>query len=336
MKLKRWITGAGVGAGLLGILAFSTGYLLINHRPDWIPGRIVQSLRQPELLEHPGAKRCSECHRTIYEAWKKSRHSVAWVSETYIEDSENRSKEKCLSCHIPQPVRPGQKPEPRLTHREDGVYCVSCHVVDRAMNGPYALFSPAHPTRQNPEYRKSKFCSSCHEKTVEEWQATGVDKPCQSCHMPRTPNRRLVQRFFLTLLHSRKEMADHRFPHGEVSDREVRVSAEFEAGRVTVTLLNATVPHHVPTADNGDPRLFLYVSFLDETGRIRDTFKEILAPQQDTALPYQQPVSYRYRLREPVKRLAVALKYRPAWSKEKQDVLERTFAPGAAGTPERR
>ena len=160
---------------LLTIVVVVAGvfYYIINHGFHLVPDPMKRLLRQTDLLENSSAKSCYECHKTIYESWKKSRHSQAWISENYIKDSDNRSKEKCLPCHIPQEVRAGIKPDPRTWVRDDGVYCVPCHVVNKEMNGPYDLFAPPHPTRQNPEYRKSKICGTCHQKTFKEWEAVG-------------------------------------------------------------------------------------------------------------------------------------------------------------------
>ena len=82
------------------------------------PGTDTIVDREPQLLQRPEAKRCSECHKAIYEAWNESRHSIAWTSKNYIEASENKSKEKCLPCHIPLPVQ-GEKPTPRLDRRDE-------------------------------------------------------------------------------------------------------------------------------------------------------------------------------------------------------------------------
>ena len=260
MKLKprlyKWSALAAALAGLTYLFFFS----LINFYPNLIPPFLVKLARQPELTEYPEAKRCAECHQAIFEAWKESRHSLAWVSKNYIKDSEDRTKEKCLACHIPTVVVPGVKPDPRLQHRDDGIFCVPCHVRDQAMNGPYELFSPPHPTRKNAEYRSSKFCSTCHQKTFKEWRATGSDQTCQSCHMKRRKGR-LTQKLPLSWLHSEKEVADHRFPKGDLVKDNMLMQSSFRKTALHVRLVNTTIPHRVPTADNGDPRLYVSVIF---------------------------------------------------------------------------
>lgn len=308
-----------------GLFAWVFLYLAINNAPAIIPDFVVALVRQPDLLEFPKAKRCSECHEQIFENWKKSRHSQAWISKNYIKDSENRSKEKCLACHIPVEVHPETKPDPRLKEREEGIFCVPCHVHDKTMNGPYELFSPPHPTRKNPDYRKSNFCGACHQKTFKEWQVTGTEKTCQECHMPHSKER-LVQKFPLHFLHSKKNVADHSFPVGEIKEEDLIVLARWTNDKIVVTLKNQSIPHHLPTADNGDPRLYLYVLLSDASEEEMDQFKEIFSPQQETALPYGKTIQFDFQTPKPTRQVEVLIKYKSAWSDERK-VIRRLILP---------
>lgn len=186
---------------LLAIAGIAIIYFLINEKFEWIPESALELTREKDLLERPEAKRCADCHKAIYDSWKKSRHSISWTSKTYIEASENHTKEKCLACHIPESVQ-GEKPSSRLDRRDEGIYCVSCHFINNKMNGPYDLVSPPHPTYRNPDYVRSNFCGSCHQKTFKEWQAAKVEDTCQNCHMPRKKGR-LTQKIGLNLLHKK-------------------------------------------------------------------------------------------------------------------------------------
>lgn len=307
------------------ICGIAIAYFLINEKFEWIPESALELAREPDLLERPEAKRCGDCHKTIYDSWKKSRHSISWTSKTYIEASENRSKEKCLACHIPQSVT-GEKPSPRLDQRDEGIYCVSCHFINNKMNGPYDLIAPPHPTYRNPDYVRSNFCGSCHQKTYKEWQATKVEDTCQDCHMPRV-RARLTQKFGLSLLHKKKWVGDHRFLHGEINEKSIEMEAVFQESFFKVSLLNKTVPHSIPTADNGDPRLYLYIKFINSAGKEVDSVKEIIAPQQETALPFNKKIFFQYRLFEPVSQAQIVLKYQPAWSKEKELIWEKMVHP---------
>jgi len=308
-------------AALTALVVSACLYFIVNVGYRWIPLFAVQLARQPDLLEYPKPGRCGECHQDIFAAWKKSRHSLAWTSQTYIQDSDNRSKQKCLSCHIPESVLPDARPEPRTTNRESGVYCVPCHVRDGVMQGPYELFSPPHPTRRNTRYSASSFCRSCHGKTYKEWKATEVKKTCQECHMPRS-TKRLIQKFPRHLLHAKKQVGDHSFPTGKIRESDLQARAEWEGKHLVVSLLNKAIPHSVPTADSGDPRVYLTVSLYDESGEFLEKFKEILAPQQDTGLAYGKKAIFSYFIAKQTRRVEILLQYKPAWSKEKTTVRE--------------
>ena len=322
MKLSTRLLNLLTAIGCFAIAGIAIAYFLINEKFEWIPEAALELVREKELLERPDAKRCSECHKDIYESWKDSRHSISWTSKTYIEASENRTKEKCLACHIPESVT-GQKPSPRLDRRDEGIYCVSCHFINGKMNGPYDLVAPPHPTYRNPDYVNSKFCGSCHQKTFKEWKETGKEDTCQDCHMPRTKSR-LTQKLPLSLLHKKKWVGNHKFLHGDLNEKNILMEAEFKEKIFNVSLLNNSVPHAVPTADNGDPRLYLYLIFFNAAGEQVDQAKEIIAPQQETALPFNKKVNFRYRLFDPIDQVDIVLKYQPAWSKEKDLVWEKT------------
>jgi len=142
--------------------------------------------------------------------------------------------------------------------------------------------------------------------------------------MPRTKSR-LTQKLPLSLLHKKKWVGNHKFLHGDITEKDILIEVEFKERYFNFSLLNKTVPHRVPTADNGDPRLYLYITFLNAAGDQVDQMKWIIAPQQDTALPFNKKMGFRYRLFDPVDQANIVLKYQPAWSKEKDLVWEKTF-----------
>jgi len=141
--------------------------------------------------------------------------------------------------------------------------------------------------------------------------------------MPRKKGR-LTQKAGFNLLHKKRWVGDHRFLHGEIKEKDVVMESGWEENFFIISLKNQTIPHFVPTADNGDPRLYLYIKFFNEAGEEVDNAKEIIAPQQETALPYNKKMRYRYRLFDKIIKAEVELKYQPAWSKEKSTVRTET------------
>ena len=110
----KWALNLLTAIGYFAVAGIAITYFFINEKFEWIPETALELVREKELLERPDAKSCSECHEGIYKAWKESRHSVSWISKTYVEASENHSKEKCLACHIPESV---MRNRPIMLHR---------------------------------------------------------------------------------------------------------------------------------------------------------------------------------------------------------------------------
>ncbi len=276
---------------------------------------------EEDLLQRPPAKRCSDCHADIYREWKKSRHFHAWTSERFRIETENYAKVKCLACHAPHQVDPGRKPELRAEFREDGVSCVACHFKEetKSMHGPLKVWSPPHPSKQDLSYTKSSFCASCHRETYKEWKLAKVERSCQSCHMPSLGKRDLIQKFPFHLFHLAKPRTSHEFPSLKARPEDVEV--RLEPGKIVLT--NVGVPHNLPTADQGDPKLYLLAEVIYSDGR-RKKVRKILSPQSKTALAYREPREIRIPPGE-VKEVRVKLLRRLAWSEEKELIKEITL-----------
>lgn len=280
-------------------------------------------LQEKDLLKSPSSQRCQECHGPIYERWKTSRHAQAWTSEGYKKETENYTKIKCIGCHNPQEITE-EKPSPREEHKEEGISCPACHLRGGAMRGPYQVFSPPHPSRVDSWYRRSESCRGCHAKTFKEWEATGVAKTCHACHMPGERGK-MIKKFLLDLfpLHRVAEVGDHSMPVVLVTEKEVRLGISRElTGNLKVLLENIGVPHALPTAENGDPRLYLEVEFLaGETSLARE--KALFAPQLETTLQYQKTWETSLRVPEGSDRAVATLSLRRSWKKEKELLLAR-------------
>ncbi len=276
---------------------------------------------EEDLLQRPPAKRCSDCHTQIYREWKESRHFHAWISKEFRLESENHTKTKCLSCHAPHQVDPGKKPVLRAEFREDGVSCVACHFKEesRTMHGPLRVWSPPHPSRQDLSYTKSKFCAGCHQETFREWKLAKVDRSCQSCHMPSLGKRRLIQKFPFYFFHRPKPRNSHRFPSLRAMQEDIKV--ELKGNKLMIT--NVGVPHNLPTADQGDPRLYLIAKVSYRDGRKR-TVRKLLSAQSKTALRYKVP----YELRLPageIRSVDLTVLRKLSWKKGKETLLKLTL-----------
>ena len=278
---------------------------------------------EEDLLERPPAKRCSDCHTQIYKEWLKSRHAKAWTSEHFRKESENYTKTKCLPCHAPHQVDPLKKPLLRAEFREDGVSCVACHFKEetRSMHGPLKVWSPPHPSKKDTSYLKSQFCAGCHQETFKEWKRTKTDKTCQSCHMPSLGKEDLIQKFPFYLFHLAKPRTSHEFPTLKVKGEDIRLELKGSS----LLLTNTGVPHNLPTADQGNPKLYLIAKVTYKDGSTK-TVRRIFSPQAKNALPYGTPRVVRLPAGE-IERVDVKLFRKLSWQKEKELIKEQELLP---------
>ncbi|NPA52663.1 MAG: hypothetical protein GXO22_07185 [Aquificae bacterium] len=217
---------------------------------------------EEDLLKRPKSKRCADCHQNIYNQWKNSRHSVSWVSDDFKKSSNRYSKIKCLSCHAPLEIEPLKEPKLRDFHREEGINCVSCHFKEKtnSMHGPYEVFSPPHYSTKDPNYTKSKICAGCHRETYKQWKTANTQKNCQNCHMPSKKDN-LIQKFPFYLLHKKKEVHNHSSPPLIASKEDIKLKIKVLKDEIKVLIKNTGIPHKLPTADQGKPKLYIKAEF---------------------------------------------------------------------------
>ena len=270
---------------------------------------------EEDLLQRPPAKRCADCHAKIYEDWKKSRHAVAWVSEQFKNETDNYSKLKCLSCHAPHQVDPIKEPELRVKLRHEGINCVSCHFKEetKAMHGPYKVWSPPHPSREDKWYTRSEICAGCHQKTYKEWKVARVKTSCQRCHMPVKDYTWIMDKFPFYLFHSRKALHDHTFPAGKAKPTDLKIL--LSEGYLKI--VNVGIPHNLPTADQGNPKLYVFVEVYYTDGK-KKVIRKLLSAHAKTALKYLEPYKIKIHNYEKVEKVRVYIYRRLAWKKEKE------------------
>lgn len=134
----------------------------------------------------PKASECGSCHGQQHREWQATVHAKAFASPTFQEAAGNPPEAECLQCHSPLGMREGQLVS-RTFNREEGITCVSCHLVDGAMHGPHgssALVSP-HPIKEDTSFTSPSFCAPCHGETHAQWQKATTQHPaptCQECH----------------------------------------------------------------------------------------------------------------------------------------------------------
>ena len=186
---------------------------------------------------------CRQCHQAVWEEWSQSMHAVSWTSPDVKAAFQHFGHDrKCESCHAPVPVFVSGVANPvelRAANREEGVGCLSCHLLP---DGSVAArnSNPDAPCRPvaTPELATSAQCAGCHRAIHDDWKQSKYaeeGKTCQSCHMPVEKSRSVG------------------FSHlclGGHDDELVRSAAqlicEVRADELLVTVRNLKAGHNFP------------------------------------------------------------------------------------------
>lgn len=186
--------------------------------------RPIPPQKVPKGLSSLSAEACKDCHKDIYEQWRRSQHSKAMTGFVWQAMWISRRKAPfCLNCHAPlAQQRPGvlagfkeSGPLPRIILRKrrfnaklmrEGVTCAVCHIRNGRVLGP-RRYSPEelekipHPVAYDKRLTQPEFCLSCHifsfPRVRLEFAACDGDRDyyayageaktsCQACHMPET------------------------------------------------------------------------------------------------------------------------------------------------------
>lgn len=252
---------------------------------------------------------CGGCHTKIYDAWNRSLHANSTkdpIFQTAIFQSLSiaplKEVSKCFFCHAPA----AKKIEEIDFMSEDvleGITCDYCHSTSGIEKGkipglrsspglikygPYSgLDSPVHKTQENPLFKKSEFCSVCHEywnkntgilTTYSEWKASKYSSEgvqCQSCHMPYVEGE-LVDP---SIKKSLNKINLHEPPGGRSTEQlkkaaELKIASKREKdGKwdVEVQVINTGAGHKLPT---GLPSRYLLLEFSAETEGGRKIFTD--------------------------------------------------------------
>lgn len=258
-------------------------YTPINLR--WIPILVVLVLLSgcvsfehltsipPDGITGPKASECGSCHVQQYREWQATVHAKASTSPTFLEAAGNPPEEECLQCHSPLGIRNGQVAS-RTFNREEGITCVSCHLVDGAMHGPHgstALVSPHSIKEDRTAYTSPSLCAPCHGETHEQWQKATVGQTaptCQECHqssIQRTVTQgNNVFSDILVAFEKKETTRSHdinlermaQFPGGITVTAPPISRAKTSPLELEVTIRN-NLPHNLPTGTYGSKTLRL-------------------------------------------------------------------------------
>jgi hypothetical protein len=252
--------------------------------------------------------------------------------------SDPASARLCLSCHAPlgeqQPYTNGGTPNAVFDAelQRAGIACAVCHVRHHERFGPprrdgvIASAAPRESLPHNgvtrtPAFRRSAFCSSCHqfaaddlalngkllENTYEEWKrspAARAGRQCQDCHMP---DRR----------HLWRGIHDPEMVKSAIEISVMTAQTRHRPGdelRAHVVVKNVGAGHHFPTYVT--PKVVVRAGLVDRTGHVvtaseqeyvigREVALDLSREVFDTRIPPGQRVSFSYRRRLTVRGLTL-------------------------------
>lgn len=222
------------------------------------------------------ARECGECHIDSYREWEDSAHAASFVNPAFREVTDDHRITACLSCHIPETIFTDGKLKQRDALREEGVTCVSCHLVDDKLAGPVKGLLAPHPILEGDQrFVKSDLCGKCHTQEFEDWKKLEIDdkKTCQECHMPAV-FRKVIQDEPWQRIKRPRDLKKHTFSADSpevLKDSVVLgvttsgMGSDFLKG--TVLIENRKAGHSLPSGRFGYRKVGLTVTALDAAGK---------------------------------------------------------------------
>jgi Zn-finger protein len=253
----------------------------------------------------PKASECGGCHGAQYREWQETVHAKAFTSPTFQEAAGNPPEAECLQCHAPLGMRDGQMAS-RAFNREEGVTCVSCHLVDGAMHGPHgstALVSPHPIKKDHAAYTSPSVCAPCHDETHEQWQraTAGHAAPtCQECHqasVQRTASQGTnVFSNILVAFEKKETTRSHdirlekmaRVPEGIVMT--LLPHRQGSARTIVEVTVRNNLPHNLPTGTYGSKEIRLVPVVGPEKRRLNEQGVVIASAQHGLAAGEEKTV----------------------------------------------
>ncbi len=214
---------------------------------------------------------CRDCHREVWSEWESSGHRRAW-SDPRIQASFQHFgfDRKCETCHAPEPLLVlglETPPEVRAGDRENGVDCLSCHMLPDGRIAATRTVSaaPCQPV-ETSALRDVRFCGVCHTAIAKDWEELDAPdrKSCGQCHMPAA-DRSAAVRSHVCL-----------GGHDDASVRSaVRIACRRQADELVVSVSNVGADHNFP-GERHNRLLLLEVVEEDPSGQTTLVRREVI------------------------------------------------------------
>ncbi len=129
----------------------------------------------------------------------------------------------------------------------------------------------------------------------------------------------LIQKFPFQYLHFPKDVHNHSFPTGKADKKDILLEVKKVKRKLLVKIKNLGIPHNLPTADNGKPKVYLTVIFIKD-GIDINRQKEMFFPKK--AIPYKKEISITFRTPKNFDSVKILLERKLSWKKKKEVLLE--------------
>lgn len=259
---------------------------------------------------YTSSRKCAQCHKDIYNSWKKSLHSFSLQDPIFdaafmqaLKAGGEEARRTCLRCHAPTVTVTGDYDLSDGLSRE-GVTCDFCHSVTavhldggekRYSNSPGLVkrgviegaVSPAHQVAYSKLHTTSEFCGGCHNyrtpygatvlSTYDEWLAGPYAREgiqCQHCHMALSPGKIVEPEVMKTgpTIHLHDLIHDSEQMRSALTVEITNVARSSNTLVVDLVVANEGSGHRVPT---GIPSRKVVLTVKVEAGRDQQTRERI-------------------------------------------------------------
>ncbi len=269
------------------------------------------------------SRQCAECHQAVYDEWLGSQHERAWKNPLVAQISDQFRNKICIDCHAPRPVLETgleRRVLARMTERDDGVNCFSCHAMGggKIAASRSGLSAPCNPIF-DARLQTVEHCAVCHNQhgTIDEWRETDyakMDPPmdCAACHMPEV--ERILPDGSSYMGRNHRMLAGHDI---DIVRQAPVLEAEIVGDTVQVAVTNKAGGHNFPT-DERHRAVDLVVRILDDSGNLvgeerRDRYRNPYRDEvglQNTQIRWNETRSYEWDLEVPSGTVDVKLIYK--------------------------
>lgn len=245
----------------------------------------------PRTQPFESSTECKSCHLDVWNEWKPSFHGQAWTDPMVQALSGGFTQTECIDCHAPVPIHVtgvAVRVAPRRHAREDGVDCLTCHLMDDGVSvaatraaDTSGVLGACRPVAV-PSMGAVDVCAGCHNQheTINELADSGIGKTCADCHMEPVTRRAAA---------GTRPGRSHVFPgahDAEMHRRATKLEVSLDRGEVVAKVSNVGAGHKIPT-DARHRSYNLWATAVDARGNVWAADEHFPLPAGEMRLYYR-------------------------------------------------